>query len=121
MGSEMCIRDRRGAMTGAVVAVPLILLSVARLTSEVTGSGADGALIRCGTPLAHATNEISSMMCGQMADQARVESLGAVGVALVVLLGGAYVGAAWGRDRSRQNGADEPGPGETTDEGKEPR
>lgn len=109
----------RGAMVAAVVAAPLLSMSVAGLVSEVTGSGADGALIRCGTPLAQATSEISAIMCGQMADQARAELLGGVALAFVLVVGGAYVGASWGRGRTLPRAGEDRGTDTSTQGSKE--
>lgn len=103
----------RGLAVAATVAVPLLALSIATLLSTVAGSAADGSLIRCGTPLAQATDDISRLMCGQLADRARSLGLAGVVAALVALAGGAAIT----REHGDRADADEKAGGTTSDDG----
>ena len=83
-----------GAALASVVAVPVLAVAVGNLFTTVAGSGADGTLLRCGTPIAPATDRISTALCGQLADREKALSLGAIALAALAVAGGGYVSGA---------------------------
>lgn len=80
-----------GVVVASVVAVPVFVLAAATLSTTIASSGADGTLIRCGTPLAPAMDRISQGMCGQLAARDKSLAIGAMALSLLVTLGGGYV------------------------------
>lgn len=80
-----------GVALAAVVAVPVLALSMSSLFVKVATSGADGTLVRCGTPLSPSTDRISRSLCGELAAREKSMSLAGVGLSLVALLGGGYI------------------------------
>ena len=84
----------RGVAVASVLAVPVIALAAASMFATVAASGADGTLIRCGTPLAPAHDTISKQLCGQLPDRDKTLALGATGLALLTLVGAGYVSSA---------------------------
>lgn len=102
-----------GAAAVAVVAVPVFALATASLFTTVAREGADGALIRCGTPLTPATDAISSRLCGQLPARSKGLALTSMGLALLAIAGGGYVasgGHAVGGPRSPEPGEEAPPP-----------
>lgn len=85
----------RGISIAAPVAVPLAALSTVRLFQIVASVGADGTLIRCGTPAAPAVDAISELVCGDLAAKERYLSLGGLALAVVLLVGAIYAAASW--------------------------
>ncbi|KGN32688.1 hypothetical protein N802_17160 [Knoellia sinensis KCTC 19936] len=99
------LRGRRwvqGAAVASVLAVPVFALAAASLPVKVASSGADGTLIRCGTPLAPATDVISGAMCGQLADRERSLAFGAMALSLLTILGGGYVAKGFGSEEDSE-------------------
>lgn len=91
-------RARAGLAAGlglaSVVALPVLVLSVVALFAPVAGTAADGTLIRCGTALEPARDELSARVCGMLADEQKSLAIGGIGLSLLALAGGAYVGGA---------------------------
>jgi len=81
----------RGLAIAAPPGLGLMAWSIARLFTVVADTDADGTLIRCGTPLRPALDSISTGLCAQWADEARVEALGALVLGIGLLLAGAYI------------------------------
>lgn len=81
----------RGVALAAVVATPVFALSAASLAATVASTGADGTLIRCGTPLAPATDQISKLLCGQLAASEKSLAFAGMGLALLAVVGGGYI------------------------------
>lgn len=108
-----------GAALAGVVAVPVMAVAVGSLFTTVAGSGADGTLLRCGTPMFPATDRISSALCGQATDRRKALDLGAVALAALVVVGGGYVSSARAAGRtdagdasaSEANATPDPSPG----------
>ncbi|MFW5474268.1 hypothetical protein ACOCJ5_13250 [Knoellia sp. CPCC 206450] len=121
--SELVLPRLRGAAwlpgtaLAAVVAVPVLTLAVGSLFATVAGSGADGTLIRCGTPIAPATDVISTSLCGQLAEREKTLAIGAVGLALLAMIGAGYVSSAVG---PRRPTTDDPTTDDPTTQGPEP-
>src|SRR5689334_4198167 len=84
----------RGVALASVLAVPALALATAPMFATVAASAADGRLIRCGTPLAPAHDTISTQLCGQLPDRDKTLALGAIGLALLTLVGAGYVSSA---------------------------
>ncbi|GGB67650.1 hypothetical protein N798_14515 [Knoellia flava TL1] len=105
--SELVLPRLRGAAwlpgtaIAALVAVPAITLAVGSLFAIIAGSGADGTLIRCGTPLAPANDVISKSLCGQLADRDKTLAIGVMALSVLAMVGAGYVSAAIGPRRSR--------------------
>lgn len=97
-----------GAALGLVVALPCFTIALAALFATVAASGADGTLIRCGTPIAPATDAISSKLCGQLPGRTKALSLGVMGLSLLGTVGAGYVASAVRpRDRRESDTDDE--------------
>lgn len=90
----------RGAVPAAVIAVPAFALSVSALFVVVASEGADGTLIRCGTPIAPSGDVISKQLCADLPERQKILSLAVMGGSLLTVLGAAYVakGAEPGED-----------------------
>lgn len=84
----------KGVALAAIVALPVLALSASPLFTKVAASGADGTLIRCGTPLSPSTDQISKSLCGELASRQKSISLAGVGLSLLALAGGGYVAMA---------------------------
>lgn len=82
----------KGVAVASIVAIPVLALSASPLFTKVAASGADGTLIRCGTPLAPSTDKISRSLCGELASRQKSVSLAGVGLSLLALAGAGYVG-----------------------------
>lgn len=103
----------RGVALAATLAIPVLALSMSSLMVKVASSGADGTLIRCGTPLTPSTDRISQSLCGELAARERAVSLTGVGLSLLALLGGAYV--AKGAPREDENETESEASGSVAD------
>lgn len=81
----------RGAVPAAIIAVPAFALSVSALFVVVASEGADGTLIRCGTPIAPSGDVISKQLCADLPERQKILSLAIMGISLLTVLGAAYV------------------------------
>lgn len=90
----------RGIAMAAPVAVPIMAVSTVRLVSTAGTVGADGTLVRCGTPVAPARDPISRYVCGQLPDTERYLGVGGLILGVVLLIGAIYIAAAWHGDRT---------------------
>jgi len=80
-----------GPVLASVVAAPILVVAVSTLLTTVASSGADGTLIRCGTPVDPAADAISKRMCGQLPDRDRSLAIGGIVLSVLTLVGSAYV------------------------------
>lgn len=97
----------QGAAVASVAAVPAIALAGARLFGTVATTGADGTPIRCGKPLAQATDAMSALVCGQLAERQRSLALAVMALGVVAILGGAYIASGINRGRDADTGSDD--------------
>lgn len=91
----------------AVVAVPLFMLSLVSLFTTVAGEGADGTLIRCGTPIAPANDVISRSLCADLPARQKALSLFGMSLSAVTVLGAAYVARGGSRPQEDVAATDE--------------
>lgn len=80
-----------GVIVISPLALGLVAISVARLLTTVGGVNPTGSPFRCGTPLQPATDAISNLVCGQLAQTRLSVGVGGLLLGIGLLAGGAYV------------------------------
>lgn len=90
-------RAFRGLSVVLPFVLPIAAVSVAALFIPVGTEGADGALIRCGTPLDPERDPFVRGTCGYLPERQKVLAFGGLGLSLLVAVSGAYVASGGSR------------------------
>lgn len=80
-----------GLVAVSPLAMPLMIVGVMSLFVPVGGTSPTGEPFRCGIAAAPATDEMSRLVCGQLAQTRLALGLGAVALGAGLLAGGVYV------------------------------